>query len=114
MSQATTNFHRTVKKPGAIIFTALVAFFGFAVFPIGIVLFLVLSYLNSNFFHLDNAAPIMVVIALGVLAALYTVIEDISKMLDAHKTVIQELIQNDQALIESNEEIWDELKKTTS
>jgi hypothetical protein len=103
MSKATMDLHHSIKKPSSIIFTALVAFFGAAIFPVGIVLVLLLSFIDQNIFHFPDIVSqnILVVLAVvGLFAAIYSILCDISKNLEIHKKVIIELIGSNEAIKE--------------
>lgn len=101
MSQATMNLHHNVKKPGSIIFSALIAFIAGAIFPVGLILVLILTFIDQNIFSLpeivENNFPLGLLV-IGLFAALYSVLHDISENFEIYKKVLIEQIGTTEAI----------------
>lgn len=103
MSKATKELHSEIKRPLSIIFTALLAFIGGSIFPGGLIVILVFTGLNQYIFHIPdviNNNLFIGLLALGLFAALYSIISDITENLDIHKRVIIEILNDNQAIRE--------------
>lgn len=106
MSKATMELHHNIKKPGSIIFTAIIAFIGGAIFPGGLIIILIFTGLDQYLFSLpevitDNLTFLL--LSVGVFAALYSIISDIGENAAIHKRVIIELLSENEAIKKSLE-----------
>lgn len=92
MSKATTDLHSNIKKPGTIIIESLIVLFGFTIFPGGLLLTILFNWLNS-IVNIPELYTPTVILAIGVTAALYNIIESINNNMEIHRRVIIELLK---------------------
>jgi len=72
--------HRKTKHAGTILFEAVIAFIGFAVFPIGFIIYIVINFISTQIFNYDNSSiALFGTLASGILASLYLIIDELSK-----------------------------------
>lgn len=73
-----------VRGSGKILFAAIIAFVGGAIFPVGLILYIAVSFVASQLFHQENILiPVGAALSVGVLAAIFTVIDELNKNIAA-------------------------------
>lgn len=106
-----------IKSPLAILFTAVIAFFGVAIFPLGYFLYVVISSIASTFVP-EQASTIGIygVIALALMASLYSIIDDLHNSMGASEAFrarvladIQELKTDKKVFRGTTDALYDEV-----
>jgi hypothetical protein len=94
MSKATMDLHHNIKKPIATIFESILVFIGVIVFPGGLLLMFLLGVIQEAISFPDYWKPV-IILAIGLFAVIYHILDSINKNLEIHKAVIIELIKHE-------------------